>query len=293
MKIPLMLNDSYVREIASWSFNGRDDFSSVDFTQADYLNAINSSAFKDCSAMTGSLNIPPQVSTIGIGAFQGCTSLEILYYNATAIIPNQCFYNGSSLREVTIAYGVTSIGKLAFANCYNLEYVRIPETVTFIDSTAFNNCSNLVIYCYYQSYAQQYAEEKGIDYVLIDPPAPTEPTVAPIEEPTNNPTEAPTDEPTEAPTEESTKAPTETLSFILGDADGDGEVTVLDATVIQRVLVYLSSDDDGMIALRGSVDGDELNITHATKIQRFLAEIEVPDPIGTEVTRVLPASAHG
>lgn len=282
MKIPLMLNDSYVREIAGWSFNGRDDFSSVDFTQADYLNAINASAFKNCVGITGSINIPAQVASIGVSAFQGCNSIETLYYNTTAAVPNQCFYFCSSLREVTLTAGVSSIGRFAFANCENLEYVWIPTTVTYIDSTAFNNCPNLVIYCYTDSFAHQYAIDKGVEFVLIDAPDPTEPA-----------TEAPTDEPTETPSEVPTEVPTESVSFILGDADGDGIITIVDATVIQRVLVLIMDDPDGMIELRASVDGDELNITHATKIQRFLAEMEVPDPIGTEVTRIVPVHTQG
>ena len=78
------------------------------------------------------------------------------------------------------------------------------------------------------------------------------------------------------------------MTFLLGDADGDNEVTILDATKIQRVLASLETDDDGMVALRGSVDGETpLNILHATKIQRFIADFTVAEPINTYVTRTL------
>ena len=75
--------------------------------------------------------------------------------------------------------------------------------------------------------------------------------------------------------------------YILGDADGDGNVNILDATKIQRLLADLIYDEDGMIALRGSVYGEELNILHATLIQRWIADFEVPYPIGTTVYRDL------
>ena len=88
-------------------------------------------------------------------------------------------------------------------------------------------------------------------------PAPPEPT----EEPTEDPTEAPTAEPTQPPTEAATSAPTApsptesptippveptdgeylSVDYIIGDADGDGRVTVLDATAIQRYLAGFSS----------------------------------------------------
>ena len=93
---------------------------------------------------------------------------------------------------------------------------------------------------------------------------------------------------TESPaTEKPTVAPG-TYTFILGDADGDGVVTIIDATKIQRVLVDLDRDEDGMISLRGIVDDEDiLNILHATKIQRYLADFDVDEPIGEEITRVI------
>ena len=68
--------------------------------------------------------------------------------------------------------------------------------------------------------------------------------------------------------------------YLLGDADGDSSVTVLDATHIQRLLVGLVADPDGEIALRGDVNGDGIDILDATLIQRWLAEYPSAYPIG-------------
>ena len=67
-------------------------------------------------------------------------------------------------------------------------------------------------------------------------------------------------------------------SYIIGDADMDGSVTVLDATAIQRTLADLpvSAFDEKA----ADVDGSGLDITDATKIQRCLAGIENPYHIG-------------
>ena len=67
---------------------------------------------------------------------------------------------------------------------------------------------------------------------------------------------------------------TESQEIIWGDADGDGVVTILDVTRIQRHLVQQSPfiEEDNMTAAIVSGD-DELSIVDATLIQRFLAGI--------------------
>ena len=75
----------------------------------------------------------------------------------------------------------------------------------------------------------------------------------------------------------------QTEPYIIGDADGDGAVTVLDATIIQRVLADLAGDSDGGIALRGNVTSGGLNILDATNIPRFLACLPTECLIGETV----------
>lgn len=72
------------------------------------------------------------------------------------------------------------------------------------------------------------------------------------------------------------------IFFKNGDADGDNKISILDATLIQRVLVSLSKDNDGMITLRGDVNEDGLNILDATSIQRVLAGFNDPYKIGKD-----------
>ena len=61
-------------------------------------------------------------------------------------------------------------------------------------------------------------------------------------------------------------------SYLRGDADGDGVVTIRDATTIQRRLVEIPTPSFDERA--AAVDGDGLNITDATWIQRYLAEFD-------------------
>lgn len=65
-----------------------------------------------------------------------------------------------------------------------------------------------------------------------------------------------------------------------GDVDLDGKVTILDATVIQRVLVEMIEDSDGHILRYGDIDGGGLSIIDVTFIQRYLAQMDDGYPIG-------------
>lgn len=72
-------------------------------------------------------------------------------------------------------------------------------------------------------------------------------------------------------------------TFVLGDANGDGTVTIDDATLIQRVLCESVEDTDGKIAQRGDVDGNGLSIMDVTIIMRYLAEYDDEYGVGTQV----------
>ncbi|WP_316631404.1 dockerin type I repeat-containing protein [uncultured Ruminococcus sp.] len=69
----------------------------------------------------------------------------------------------------------------------------------------------------------------------------------------------------------------------LGDVDGDGEVTVLDVTCLQRVLANVKTADDTINKL-GDVDGDgELTTIDTTKLQRWLLGLSQDLKIGEDV----------
>ncbi|MBR4720212.1 MAG: leucine-rich repeat protein [Clostridia bacterium] len=53
------------------------------------------------------------------------------------------YSNNSSIKKVTINYGVTSIGKYAFHCCSNLMSITIPDSVTSIGCFAFAGCDSL------------------------------------------------------------------------------------------------------------------------------------------------------
>lgn len=73
-------------------------------------------------------------------------------------------------------------------------------------------------------------------------------------------------------------------SYIRGDSNGDGKVTISDVTMIQRVITQLESDSNGDVKRRGNVTGGQFDITDATAIQRYLAEFDDPYKIGDTIS---------
>ena len=84
------------------------------------------------------------VTSIGAGAFWGCTSLASIEIPASVTsIDSWAFYGCTSLASIVIPDGVTSIGEEAFLGCTSLESLEIPASVTSIGENAFNGCSAL------------------------------------------------------------------------------------------------------------------------------------------------------
>ena len=104
------------------------------------------------------------------------------------------------------------------------------------------------------------------------PPAPTQAPPAPTQAPPA-PTQAPP-APTQAP-----PAPTEASSIVYGDADGDGDVTILDVTYIQRSIAGVPMSKT-INTLNADVDGDgDISIIDATLIQRFMVGLISKFPV--------------
>ena len=74
----------------------------------------------------------------------------------------KCF----ALQKVTICEGVTTIGVRAFYLCKELQTICIPASVSYIDYVAFSGCEKLCIHAPTGSYAETYAKENNIPFVV-------------------------------------------------------------------------------------------------------------------------------
>lgn len=269
------------------------------FEKTEYNNAV----ITDCALTDSEIIIPDFVldyPVIGIGDY--------------------AFMSNSTVKTVTMPLSVIRIGEYAFANDPDLESVTIPRWCDTIADNAFWNSPNVVISCYTDTTAQTYAEEHEIAYILIDAPVPKKDIGSAVisldadafryngQEITPAVTVTLNDEPLSAETDytleytDNVDAGEATVTvigcgdyegvisgrfhiyYVLGDADGDGSVSILDATTVQRRIASFDVTDPERVDLTGDVDGDGLNILDATIIQRWLVDMEVSLPINTMMT---------
>lgn len=237
---PYSNNKIPITTIGSNAFYGNTTMQKITLSQ--YITTVCSYAFQDCTALKTVEFQGVSVTSIDRFAFSGCTSLSTIALENTLVetISEGAFLNCDSLTEITIPDTVTKIDEVAFGNCDTLNKVLIPATVTEIHEDAFTGSPNVVIHCYENSPAHTYAVENDIEFVLVE----------------------------------------DKETYILGDADNDGVVSVLDASFIQMVLAMKVDKPEGF-DLRADVESDgDVSIMDATRVQYYIAGLLIDTPIG-------------
>ena len=114
-----------------------------DYTIPNNITTIGKGAFAGCSRLT-SITIPESVTTIEGRAFDYCSGLtSITIPNSVTIIDSSAFSNCQNLESVTLSEGVTTICEAAFYQCGSLTSITIPASTTAISNKAFYDCINL------------------------------------------------------------------------------------------------------------------------------------------------------
>lgn len=119
-----------VTEIGTNALAGCKFFNTLEIPENSKLTTIGDGAFSGCTGLV-SFSIPDKVTKINKTMFSGCTKLETitLHDNITSIESN-AFYNCTNLKNINFSKKLTSIGSLAFANCTSLTgCMEIPDTV--------------------------------------------------------------------------------------------------------------------------------------------------------------------
>lgn len=217
------------------------------YTIPDGVKTIGTRAFYGCMELTAVV-MPDSVTTIRDEAFAYCKKLlGVKFPSQLQTICGRAFEDCESLRSADIPDGTVAVSTMSFFDCSALKSVRIPSSVTDLigenslywydamQCKPFYKCENVTIYCDAGSTAEQHADEKSI--------------------------------PHRPSGDFSDKAIIP--KGVFGDADGDGEVTSVDALSVLRVSTGIDSADsiDDMtcdVNLDGTVDSsDALEILRA------------------------------
>ena len=305
-----------VTSIGYWAFEDCTGLTSI--TIPNSVKSIGGSAFYNCTGLT-SVTIGNSIESIDGYAFSGCTGLRsVTIPDSVRSIGNYAFCYCSGLTSISVSLGntvydsrnncnaiiktktnelivgckstvipdsVTRIGNYAFSGCTGLTSVTIPDSVTSIGKYAFGyyydsnkgvyvKVNDFTIYGNKGTAAEQYADKNGFTFVPLG--------------------ETPTEEPTEAATKPSTEPPTNpSAQIILGDADADGDLTILDATRIQRWLAELCDMNGGVHTGAALIDSEiksadadedgDVTILDATSIQRHIADLPTHEGIGEPI----------
>ena len=165
-----------ITEIGEDAFGGCSSLTSIELPSG--ITSIDDYLFYGCSSLE-SINIPDSIADIGYDVFYGCINL-----NSIEVDDNNEYYSSiegvlydkdiktlincpGGKENINIPDSVISIGARAFNGCENLTSVILHEGITEIGEGAFWGCWNLIINCYPDSCAENYAKENNIQYKLI------------------------------------------------------------------------------------------------------------------------------
>ena len=253
--------DNGVKNIGVNTFRFNETLSYVSIPSS--VRSIGNNAFYGCTSLE-QITIPSGVTSIGEDAFSWSGLTSITIPSSVKNIGN-CAFKNTMLSSVTIKSGVERIGDEAFSDCDNLTSVTISEGVTSIGKWAFcsTNLRSVMIPFsvmeigqsafwgiksisgYEDTAAEAYARDNDIDFISLG------------------------------------KVPAKAK---LGDANGDGDITLLDVTFIQRYKAFLDTGIADCMLMNADVDGSgELEIIDATWIQRWMAFMDVPFAIGDPI----------
>ena len=246
--IPSVLGGKKVSEVSGSFRKSRNKDNIESITVSDGIERIQMAAFSGLKNLRKAI-LPDSIATYMDSTFYDCENLvEVKLSENTTQLTANVFSNCKSLKHITIPSSVKRIEYYNFENCISLEYIVIPQSVEFLYNYNFNGVpKSMIIYGVPGSYAEEYANKNGFVFKDIK----------------------------ELPDPDEEKP-------LLGDADSDGEVTIFDATSIQRYLAELPAT--GFHADAADADGDgEVSIFDATAIQRYLAELATNPNIGKPI----------
>ena len=111
-----------------------------------YYSSSSNAPWYNYRSSIKTAKIGDRVTSIGQGAFSGCSSLTSIMFDDNSQLTSievLAFSGCSSLTSIEMPNGVTSIGGHAFYSCRSLTSIEILDSVTSIGNGAFSGCNSL------------------------------------------------------------------------------------------------------------------------------------------------------
>ncbi len=253
------------------------------------VKSIGKFAFDQCKNITGDLVIPGSVETIGESAFSYCgfdgniifsEGLNVIgtnaFYQCTNIkggidipdsvtsIGEEAFYYFKGTGKLTLGKGVETIGDKAFSNALWLENteLRLPKSLKNIGENAFSS-TKIESFCF-----EGDAPETVFDATSESRSFSKDVTVYFYPDKSG----------WELDKENKWKG-YNVCTITAGDIDGDGEITVIDCSMVRRYTVKLIEFTE-LQKMAADVDRNEkINVRDANIIRRYVAELVESLPV--------------
>lgn len=131
--------------------------STVTYNKKEYsVVRIEEGAFMDRGKLS-SISIPKSITSIGRGAFAGCSpdsvhissieswyNIDFSYSTSNPLCSGRNLYlNGELVTDLVVPDTITEIKSYIFEGCVSLKSIVLPESITNIGNYAFKDCSNL------------------------------------------------------------------------------------------------------------------------------------------------------
>ncbi len=159
--------------IGNSAFSGCSELTNVDLSEN--VTSIGDYAFSECKKLE-SLILPESLTHMGCGMISGTWVNSITIpknvrssgHSGTS--RNGALAGATSLNTVVFEDGIKKIPDYICGSEHSSSYITkvvIPDSVTEIGQYAFYNCKNITIYGYQNSYAETYANENNIPFMVV------------------------------------------------------------------------------------------------------------------------------
>ncbi len=114
------------------------------------------------------LEVAKGITSIGDGLLMNTGVAEVVFEEGSELrrIGKRAFKQCYSLKEIELPDKVETLDKEAFGRSANLEKIVLPASVKSIDASAFSELKNVTLQVEKDSYAEQFAVENQIPYVI-------------------------------------------------------------------------------------------------------------------------------